>query len=109
MACRNGRYFVVTGTFARFGQDEREGPPYDLVSDLVISPAGEHVVYAGERNGRQFIVVDERQTMTSHREGPPLDRVWQPAFSDDGRQVCYNTRDGSEAVQRCIEAPGIKH
>ncbi|MBI1975194.1 MAG: PD40 domain-containing protein [Parcubacteria group bacterium] len=60
-----------------------------IVGRPLFSDDGRFFAYVAERDGQQFVVVNDR-------EGKPYDRVWNPKFSDDGKSVVYNARAGRD-------------
>jgi len=99
-----GFYFVVSGTFAGFGRDEREGPRYDLASELTISPDGKYLAYVCGWEGSQFLAVTDF-TMTRSEEGPLYEAVRSPEFSGDGKHVEYSCRRGPDACRGSLPVP----
>jgi hypothetical protein len=87
--------FVLTGDEVRLHQAFAEGGPREVVpgegDGLVYSAAGVPA-YATSRGEKHYLVV-------GGKEGPPFDRVVDPAFSPDGKLVVYRARkDGKRFV-----------
>jgi len=74
VAIRNKKYrLVVHGT---------EGPPYDGVYDVTISPNGKHVAYVIKKGDKMGVVVDDK-------ESELYDSVEQILFSPDSKRVGF--------------------
>jgi hypothetical protein len=69
-------------------RDGRVGPAWDAVSEVVLSPVGDGLVYGAERAGRRFVVRGERPT-------PAFDGLLSGTlrFSEDGSHLAYVAAD----------------
>jgi WD40 repeat protein len=68
--------------------DDNEGEVYSAVGEVVFSPDGRHNAYMAERNGRHFIVNDDK-AMPGQYDGII---AGTPVFSTDGTHMAYAAR-----------------
>jgi Tol biopolymer transport system component len=75
----NGKYMVVL--------DDKQGPPdFEAIGQMVISPDGKHVAFAGQWNFRWTCAIDSGRSSMHDYVGNP---VWSP----DSKKVAYPGND----------------
>ncbi len=74
---KNGMYAVVF--------QGREGKAYDHVQDIVLSPDGLRVAYAGREGDKEYCIVDGKDSR-------PYQDVANPVFSPDSAGVAYEAK-----------------
>jgi len=80
----DGRHvaYIESGSGGRVVLDGTPQRDYDRVAALEFSADGSRLAYAAQRDGRWFVVVDDR-------ESPGYVRVGPPQFSADGTKVAH--------------------
>jgi hypothetical protein len=92
-AWQGGKWYAVI--------DGRASPPYDCVSPLVASPAGEHLAHVARTGDRSFVVLDETP-------GPDATSIpWESlTLSPAGGRVAYVARMGKSYCAVIDGRPG---
>ena len=86
-AMRDGKYFIVL--------NGKEGPAFDAVVSLKISPDGTKLIYRAREGAKRFVVVADVQGK-EHRRQPAYEMVFVPVFTPDGKAIAYGVKDGSQ-------------
>lgn len=93
----NGRMIVCTVSNGRANIIVKNGTPidqYDEITWPAFSPSGHMLAFLARRDGKQFIVIEDRSGM---KKGPDFATVeCGPYFSGDGSTYAYGASDGAQ-------------
>jgi hypothetical protein len=87
VAIKNEKFTIVV--------NGKEGPFFDRTISPQFSPDGEFLVYRARQDGKRFVVVADVNG-TIIRQHPGYERVFETAFTEDGKSVAYGAKDGKQ-------------
>jgi hypothetical protein len=98
-------YVAKEGEKWVFVDEGREGPEYDGIYGLSISPDGQHVAYKAWRGPNPAQA--EHVVVLDGVEGPVYGAIGCLAFSPDGKRFAYDARPGAQwGVSQVVVADG---